>query len=66
MKHVTIIQQGVAPKVVEAVGDLHTTLSGQGIDLDDFAVMRGGQAVDLYAAITSDVTVTVTKRSVGA
>ena len=66
MNHVTIIQQGTAPKVVEADDTLRVTLDREGIDTDGFAVMRGGAPADLDAAITSDMTVTVTKKSVGA
>lgn len=64
--HVTIIQQGTSPKVVEAEDTLRHTLDAQGIDTDGFAVLRGGAPAALDATIDSDLTVTVTKKSVGA
>lgn len=66
MHHVTIIQQGVSPKVVESEGTLRATLEGQGIDLGGFTVLKGGQPVDLDADVTASVTITVTKQSEGA
>lgn len=63
---VTIIQQGTSPKVVEANGTLRQTLVGEGIDVDAFSVMRGGVEIELDNDVTSDTTVTVTKKSVGA
>lgn len=66
MHHVTIIQQGTSPKVVEAMGTLRSTLNGEGIDTDSFAILRGGAPADLDASIIGDMTVTATKKSVGA
>jgi uncharacterized protein YabE (DUF348 family) len=64
--YITIIQQGTQAKVVEANGTLRDTLSNEGIDVDEFLIARGGVPVDLDDPITADMTVTVTKRSVGA
>lgn len=66
MSHVTIIQQGTSPKVVESAGTLRQTLQREGIDTDAFTVLRGGAPAGLDSSIDSDVTVTVTKKSVGA
>lgn len=66
MHHVTIIQQGTSPKVVEADETLRGTLRREGIDLDTFTVLKGGAPADLDDSITGSVTVTVTKKSVGA
>ena len=66
MNHVTIIQQGTSPKVVEAADTLQSTLMREGIDTDSFVILRGGAPADLFAPITGDVTVTATKKSVGA
>lgn len=64
--HITIIQQGVAPKVVEAAGTLAQTLRNEGIDTEEFVILRGGAPADLYSPIVGDMTVTATKKSVGA
>lgn len=66
MSYVTIIQQGTSPKVVEATGTLGETLEDNGIDTEAFSVLRGGVPADLGALVTADVTVTATKKSVGA
>lgn len=63
--HVTIIQQGTSPKVVEAIGTLRETLEAEGIDLDGFTVLRGGAPAPLDSAPNGDITVTVTKKSTG-
>ena len=64
--HVTIVQQGQSPRVVIAGDTLRETLDREGIDTEGFAVMRGGAPADLDAAVTTDMTVTVTKKSTGA
>lgn len=66
MNHVTIIQQGTSPKVVEAEATLRETLEREGIDLDGFSVLKGGQPAELDSGINASLTVTVTKKSVGA
>jgi len=66
MSYVTIIQQGTSPRVVEATGNLGDTLREAGIDTESFVILRGGMQADLYSDVTSDVTVTATKKSVGA
>lgn len=66
MFHITIIQQGVDPKVVEAADTLAGTLGREGISASDFVVLTRGVPADLYSPVSSDLTVTVTKKSVGA
>lgn len=64
--HVTIIQQGTAPKVVETTETLRSTLEDNGIDTSAFTILRGGAPADLDSPVNSDITVTATKKSTGA
>ncbi len=64
--HVTIIQQGTAPKVVETTETLRSTLEENGIDTDSFVILRGGAPADLDSPVNGDITVTATKKSTGA
>lgn len=66
MNHVTIIQQGTSPKVVETSETLRSTLEENGIDTNSFAILRGGAPADLDAPVNGDITVTATKKSTGA
>jgi hypothetical protein len=66
MPYLTIIQQGTSPKTIETSGSLRDALNGQGIDTDGNSILSGGSPVNLDSTPSSDMTVTVTKRSVGA